>query len=172
MCAICDGFTLDQVLAQCATVIAREGFVLQGVSDDDRFGWVYTVGLLDSARHPELIMAGAQLDASARLLQQLGSDVLDGARFAIGDTIVLGPDIARVGAVHPIHYRRDMFATWHNLAARGDVRETELDAVQVLAPASWVAGHQKQPVLAQPFAHLGAARPHERRSKSRTRRKH
>jgi hypothetical protein len=123
MCSICDGFSLDEVLARCAAVITHEGFVLQGVGDPagDAHGpgWVYTVGLLDSAGHPELIIAGAPLEPSAQLLHQLGVAVLDGARFEIGDTIAVGSEVARVGTVHPIQFRNDTFATWHNLASEG-----------------------------------------------------
>ncbi|HEY7136576.1 MAG TPA: hypothetical protein VIB48_16100 [Acidimicrobiia bacterium] len=58
---ICEGFGMDDVLALAEARIAEHGFTMQGVSDpdvpDDANGWVYTMGLLDAADHPEMVVA-------------------------------------------------------------------------------------------------------------------
>jgi hypothetical protein len=157
---MCDGQGLEEVLADNAAVLARSGFMLQGVVGpggiDDPGCWVYTVGLLDSATHPEMIIAGASLNISSSVLSMLAQAAIGGERFAVGETIDLGEGIARVGAVHPIHYERDTFNVWHELRQRGDVRARKLSAVQIVLPgelspfgeASW------QPVLADRLARV------------------
>jgi hypothetical protein len=154
MCSICDGLSFDEVLDDRAELLARNGFALQGVVGpggvEDPGCWVYTVGLLDRAAHPEMIIAGASLEPSASVLSALAQSVLGGERFLVGETIDLAPGIARVGAVHPIQYELGTFNVWTQLQHRGDVRARELSAVQIVLPgelspfgeASW------QPVLA------------------------
>jgi hypothetical protein len=159
---MCDGFSVDDVLALDAAHIAEYGFALQGVvgpgGEDDGVGsWVYTVGLLDAAEHPELIVAGASPNTSASVLSALAGAVLEGERFEVGDTIDLGGAIARVGSVHEIQYELDTFATWHRLKDAGVLRAREVVAVQVTVPYELFppAGPSSQPVLANPGARVG-----------------
>jgi hypothetical protein len=154
MCRVCDGVSFEDVLDDRATLLARDGFVLQGVVGpdgvDDPGCWVYTIGLLDIAAHPEMIIAGASLETSAGVLSTLAASALRGERYAVGETIDLGEGIAHVGAVHPIQYALGTFNVWTQLQIRGAVRARELAAVQIVLPgelspfgeASW------QPVLA------------------------
>ena len=58
MCRMCEGFSLEDVLALDAATIAEYGFMVVGVDAPDRSEhdpppWAYTVGLLDAADHPE-----------------------------------------------------------------------------------------------------------------------
>ena len=126
---MCEGFSLDDVLALDAAQIAEYGFVIIGVDGsppDDGSPWAYTIGLLDAADHPELIIAGPSLETSGSMLSLLAHSVLDdGDRYELGDTIDLGASLDRgggdavVGAVHEIHYVLDTFNMWHNLQEYG-----------------------------------------------------
>jgi hypothetical protein len=136
---MCEGFSVDDVLALDAAHVTEYGCAIQGVvrpgGEDDGVGcWVYTVGLLDAAEHPEMIVAG----------------------FEVGDTIDLGGAIARVGAVHEIQYELDTFNTWHGLKGAGVFRAPELVAVQITMPPELCASGQRvsQPVLAAPGARV------------------
>jgi hypothetical protein len=73
MCRMCEGFSLDDVLALDAARIAEYGFVVIGVEgrdddDDHPPAWAYTVGLLDAADHPEMIVAGVSTETSGSFL--------------------------------------------------------------------------------------------------------
>ena len=96
--------------------------------------WVYTVGLLDAAAHPELIVAGLSVNEGASLLSMLARSVLGGERYQVGETIDSGRGIAHVGAVHEIQYELGTFNIWDQLRTIGVLRERELAAVQIVLP--------------------------------------
>jgi hypothetical protein len=163
MCRICEGFSPEDVLALDAAHIAEHGVAMQAVvgprgPDDGLGSWVYTVGLLDAAAHPEFIIVGIAPSACASLLSALTSWVMEeGERFEVGDTIDLGDSVAHVGAVHQIQYELDTFATWHRLKDAGVLRAPEVTAVQITVPYQLFppAGPSSQPVLANPGARVG-----------------
>jgi hypothetical protein len=168
---MCEGFTLEDALLLHAAVIAEYGFVVIGVgppdahaadavrAPDDGACWAYTVGLLDAACHPELIMAGPVFEASGPFLSRLGTEVLGGRVLRAGERFASETGEARVGSVDPIQYRLDTFNVWHNLRTLGYLRHGELEALQVFAPADWFCSkHQEsQPVLADPDARVDRA---------------
>jgi Domain of unknown function (DUF4262) len=160
MCRICEGFSLEDVLALDAARIDEYGFVLVGVADpeDDHDPWVYTVGLLDAADHPELIIAGVATETSAAMLGSLARAALAGERFEVGDTIDLGQGGARVGAVHPVQYDLDTFNMWHELQDFGALEAAQLEAVQiVLSSAFFCRNHRgSQPLLNDRGARVGS----------------
>ena len=159
---MCEGFTLDDEIALGAAHIAEHGYGIQGVVGpggvDDGFGsWVYTIGLLDAAGHPELIIAGGFPDWSASVLSMLASSTLDGERFQVDETIDLGKGgIARVGSVHEIQYELDTFNMWHNLKSAGALHAPELAAVQITVSDVFFppGGRFRQPRLADPNARV------------------
>ncbi len=167
MCIMCEGSSREESLARFAATIDEHGFMTVGVhgAPDGSGGaddpdWAYTVGLLDHAGHPELIIAGPAHDAAGRLLGQIGRRVLAGERFEAGDGLRIPEGVARFGEVHPIQYRLPTFAAWHGLAEIGVVR-SELRALQVIVPTAWFcpvhgAG---QPQLALEHERVGVARP-------------
>ena len=134
---MCEGFSIDDVVALGAAHIAEYGYGIQGVvgpdGADNGFGsWVYTVGLLDAAGHPELIIAGGFPDWSASVLSLLAGSTLAGERYLVDETIDLGDGgVARVGSVHEIQYELDTFNMWHNLKNAGVLHAPELEAVQI-----------------------------------------
>jgi hypothetical protein len=162
---MCEGFSLDDTLALQAADIAEYGFIVVGVGPPPKFPhvreWAYTVGLLDLADHPELIVVGPSFDVTGPLLNTLGRAAAEGERLHVGDTIQLGQlgtDVARVGGVHPVQYGLDTFNMWHNHEANGDLRVGELEALQILVPNTWFCAHHEgvQPDLADPDVRVDA----------------
>jgi Domain of unknown function (DUF4262) len=160
MCRMCEGFSLEDVLALESAAIDEYGFIVMAVEDPEEpssgMRWCYTIGLLDRADHPELIVAGPSVEVGGALLNRLGKRVLAGARFQVGDRVKVRRGRARVGAVHPVQYEIDTFNVWHNLQAVRALHAPELEAVQIFAPSSWFCGpHQHvQPDLSDPQARL------------------
>lgn len=165
MCEICDGKTYAEVNASQAARIEEHGYTLQpvGNSDDDPTGWVYTIGLLDVAQHPELIVAGVNARLGAALLVTLASAVLDGDCFRVGERIDFGEGIARVGEVHPIQYKIDTFASWYRMQDYGAVRAEVLTAVQIVLPHfGFGAARSRQPKLGRMHERVGVSAPASR----------
>lgn len=165
MCRMCEGFSMDDVIALAAARVAEYGFGVQAVAggddpDRDPFSWAYTIGLLDGAGHPELVVAGVPRLTSGPVLSAIAEAVLAGGRFDVGDEIELGDDgIAVVGAVHPVQYDLSTFAMWHNLRGAGSITTSTLEAVQIILPAELCPFRDEswQPVLADADARVGAA---------------
>jgi hypothetical protein len=171
---MCEGFSLDDVLALDAAHIAEYGFINIGVDvrEPDGCPWAYTVGLLDRADHPELIIAGPSLETCGPILAMVAHAVLDdGEHFEVGDRIDVGGGHAVIGAVHEIQYVLDTFNFWHNLADYGAVHSAALQAVQILLPPSFFCSAHRfaQPVLADRDARVGRrpASPAVRRRRPR-----
>ena len=153
---MCDGYTFEEMLAYESATLELERFLVQPVGDPagpPAENWAYTVGLLDRADHPELIVVGTDLVAGWNLLRALGDCVLDGERFAVGDTIHLGDELACVGEVAPIQYTLDTFNTWHNLRSYGALHAPALEAVQIIPPHGWSTAPPM--LLADPSARVG-----------------
>jgi hypothetical protein len=162
MCRVCEGFSVDDVVALGAARIAEHGYGIQGVvgpgGAEDGFGsWVYTVGLLDAAGHPELIIAGGFPAWSASVLSLLAGSTLAGERYQVDETIDLGAGgIARVGSVNEIQYELDTFNMWHNLKSAGVLHAPELEAVQITVSDVFFppGSRSSQPSLADPDARV------------------
>jgi hypothetical protein len=137
-------------MAEAKARIAVDGYMLQGVVDDEHRPWVYTVGLVDVAAHPELIIAGVEPETSAYVLNAVVAHVLAGCDFDVGSTALLSGWRIEVGAVHEIQYELDTFASWFQLHAAGAF-EGRLEALQL-----FVDDAPFQPDLSDPSARVGA----------------
>lgn len=169
MCELCDGATYEEVLAREAELIRQYGFLVMTVEGVP--GWSYTIGLLDSADHPELIAVGGEEGPRARLVHGLATKTLDGEHFHAGDRIDLGESrIATVFMVHPIHFELEPFAMWQNLADIGAIHRHSPRAVQILLPDVLLDG-ATQPLLADPSARIGNG-PQPNRAQRRARQRH
>lgn len=174
---MCEGFSLDDVLALDAASIAEYGFIVVGVDDPDggdghRPAWAYTVGLLDAADHAEMVIAGVSTETSGSLLSILARSVLAGERYEVGETIDVGRGVARVGAVNETQYGLNTFNMWHQLRRNGTLRTSELDVVQIVLPSTFFcsAHRQVQPMLDDPDARVDVRRPPANRAERRRRR--
>jgi hypothetical protein len=173
---MCEGLSLDDVLALDAASIAEHGFVVIGVDGPDPGAdgpvpWAYTVGLLDAVDHPEMVIAGISAQTGGSVLSMLAEAALEGERFEVGDTIDLGRGIARVGAVHDIQRELGTFNMWDNLQRNGTLRARELEVVQILLPSSFFCRDQTgvQPRLSDPGARVDTRRPRPNRAERRRR---
>lgn len=180
MCSICDGKSFEEVTEEAAERIDEYGFTMQGVEPHDgptpSPGWIYTIGLVPNARHPEFIVVGGKVEVVASLVSQLAHDVLDGERFAVGDTIGFdgSADVFRVGAVHPWHYEHDTFNSWHNLREYGAFEADALEAVQIVLPRSWFCEAHQNPDLSLPQSRIvrPASTPNRAARRAYERRRH
>jgi Domain of unknown function (DUF4262) len=170
---MCEGFSLDDVLALDAADIAEYGFVVIGVDDPDRGAddprsWAYTVGLLDAVDHPEMVIAGVSAETSGSVLSMLARSALAGERYEVGETIDLGCGVARVGAVDEIQYELDTFNMWRNLWRNGTLDASELEVVQIILPSTFFcsAHRQRQPLLDDPDARVDTPRPRPNRGRT------
>ncbi|HZP31295.1 MAG TPA: DUF4262 domain-containing protein [Acidimicrobiia bacterium] len=164
MCRICDGFTIEEVIADDAAKIAEHGFMMQAVSasgrGDDPRSWVYTVGLLDMVGHPEMIVAGVDVETGGRVLSHLANSAIDDdERFEPGDVVELGTGCAEVGTVHAVHYGRNrgVFNVWYTMKQVRAVRARRLRAVQIFLPSELCPFGERswQPDLSDPATRLG-----------------
>lgn len=119
-----------QGTAQCRSCDAYRSArqTLQGVVDDDREPWIYTIGLRDGFDHPELICAGPNVNTCARVLTILSESILEGERYTSGECLTVGTTAVRLGAVNPVQYALDTFAVWHELAHVGVIKTPQLSA--------------------------------------------
>jgi hypothetical protein len=117
MCELCDGLSTDDFLRQIDRHIACYGWHATIVEDDRPYrGWAYTVGLAETAAHPELVVTGMCCSGCAHsVLTALAGRVLDGDRFTAGQELVSEPSgvVVRFGRVHNAQWRTDRFGVWH-----------------------------------------------------------
>jgi hypothetical protein len=131
MCEICEGSTIDEYLEHVREVVRSHGWALQSVGGSGAVGWVYTIGLTSSYGHPELLTIDTDVGRAARLLNELGRMVRDGGRLRPGIMTTADDGTVELLAVHPVHARSDLVATWHSLHAP---EAPELDLLQVVVP--------------------------------------
>ena len=177
MCMMCDGFGFDDVVALNRARIAEYGFTVIGVTavdpEDEGVEWAYTIGLLDAAGHPELVVVGPDAMSGGRLLQAIGRGVLAGERFASGDVVGEPPYAVRFGVVDAVQHQMGTFSGWHAAKRAGHVQARRLEVLQVFAPSGWFGAcdPDHQPDLADPRIRLDATGPGGRAARrSRARR--
>jgi hypothetical protein len=171
--------SFEEVMERDVRRLEEYGFFVVAVEPrtegDPSSAWAYTVGLVDNASHPELIVAGGDPMIGGRLLQTLGVDVLSGARFTVGDTIAVGPHLGTVGAVHPVQYQRDTFNMWHEMNEAGHLSGAPLSAVQIKDAHAFFCLHHRhqQPDLSRVDSRVGEERhmPNRAARRARERRK-
>lgn len=148
---------MDEYLADCEAKLAKYKFIVIGVSGDGRPntpGWAYTVGLLDAADHPEVIVVGLGYNSACRLLNQIAAGVLKGERFLVGESIASPEHVLHVGAVHRVQYQLETFNMWRVLQQHGVICARELEAVQILLPLGARPRGAAQPFLSQAGARI------------------
>src|SRR4051812_5045837 len=114
MCEMCEGKTRFEVLLDLGERIRRNGYVMQGVDGGHSDpSWVYTIGLLDHLDHPELIVAGPEVEMAATVISDAIALVERGSPIAGGDDVHFGDLSFRAVDVHPHHFHSSAFALWH-----------------------------------------------------------
>jgi hypothetical protein len=111
-----NGATREEYVRRLHLQIVDRGFtIIQVGTRTENKGWAYTIGLIDSRDHPELVVAGYRLDRAAAVLNQLGTAITAGDRLDIpGDHLVfLGTEIG-ARPVHERHLEGGLIASWRS----------------------------------------------------------
>jgi Domain of unknown function (DUF4262) len=147
MCAICDGQSYEEALAEMHERIGRFGFTMTGIEPDpDHPGWIYTVGLVERCDHPELAILGVPLDFAYAVLTTLSRRVLDrGARVHAGELARVNGVDFHVGPVDSRLWEGDMFNQWWNYYAWRDEMGLEPPDLEPHALELVVCGAQRLP---------------------------
>jgi len=120
---------------EIAKVVGEHGWYTAHVSDGEP-PFLYTIGLMQTFRHPEFIMFGLDARNAHALFSQLVRDIRAGQSFAEPGvrTVVLGGDEHRVGfcRVHPTQH--ELYLGFAMGFMRGVGRIGELEAVQAFWP--------------------------------------
>ena len=132
MCFMCEGGTLEQLFRQTRERIGAHGFTMVSV-ENRKSSWTYTIGLVETTSHPELVVTGLGADNAQALITDLVAHIKAGERFESGDASLHGLPL-RVGTVHPTQWVHGRFAMWVNYyGERGEPVPTPA-AVQILWP--------------------------------------
>jgi hypothetical protein len=95
------------VEAEIAEVVREHGWYAASISDH-RPPFLYTIGLMQTLNHPELIMFGLEADNMHALFSQLVRDIRAGRSYAEPSvhTVTIGGDEHRVAfrRVHPAQH--------------------------------------------------------------------
>jgi hypothetical protein len=114
MCSICEGQTYEELLRQTDRRINHFGFTMLGIGPGaDQPSWIYTVGLTDRYRHPELAVLGEEPDVSFLLLGILAQRVIEGERFSAGEHIHVDEFCFHFEPVDARIWHGDLFNQWH-----------------------------------------------------------
>jgi hypothetical protein len=106
-------------------------FGWQLVQITDTNPWSYTVGLLESYDHPELMVTGLGLDVQNRVIRKIVDSIK--TTGTVDDTLHEREGIALV-EVHPNHLAGDWFGTWSNFYHRLPPPGSFL---QIVPPSDW-----------------------------------
>ncbi len=114
MCVMCNGGSIADLFRILDLQIVDGGFAIVPISTrTENKGWAYTIDLIDSKDHPELVVAGYNLDLAVDVIDQLGAAVMSGDRLdSTGRLAFNGLEIG-ARSVHERHLRGDLIADWH-----------------------------------------------------------
>jgi Domain of unknown function (DUF4262) len=134
MCAICDGQSFEEALAEMHDRIDRFGFTMTGIeANPDHPPWIYTVGLVEHHDHPELAVLGVPERYAYLVLETLAQHLFRGGRFAPGETVEVGGVGFHVCPVDERLWEGDMFNQWWNYYGWRD--EMRLDPPDIVPDA-------------------------------------
>lgn len=158
---MCDGGTVEEWLEETRQRIDRQGFTMVSVGGG-KSSWTYTIGLVESLDHPELVVTGLGGEYEQSLIGDVVAHIKNGERFEIGDTALHGVPL-RIGHVHPTQWRCGRFNLWLEYYDAHEGTPPEPAAVQILWPNDddvfppdrhFCDAHPYcQPVLSVPVAH-------------------
>jgi hypothetical protein len=130
---------------EIAEIVREYGWYVANVNDHTP-PFVYTIGLMETCRHPEFIIFGLDGDNAHALFSGLIHDIQSGKSFAEAGvySINVGSDVHRIGIqqVHPKHH--PLYLGFAMGFLRNIGRIGELQARQVF----WPDSHGKFPFAA------------------------
>jgi hypothetical protein len=134
MCVICNGGSIEDVVNRLHAQIVTRGFAIVPVGALEK-GWAYTIGLINSKDHPELVIAGHPLERAVNVIDDLGAAVLAGDRLdTAGDHLVFHGVHIGTRPVHERHLRSDLLAAWHWYYSSVGRRDLAPRALQIVVP--------------------------------------
>ncbi|HNJ96772.1 MAG TPA: DUF4262 domain-containing protein [Ilumatobacteraceae bacterium] len=110
MCLECDGFSHEQVMRGLDLKIRTYGWALTQV-DEGPSAFSYTIGLVESYGHPELIALDFDAKHHHPLISWLVDDIVEHGRITEARLALGG---LRCVEVHPDHLVSDFFGGWAN----------------------------------------------------------
>jgi hypothetical protein len=142
---MCDGASRDEVLFHTHEVIERFGWMVLGVETRPPSPpWAYTIGLASNFDHPELVVVGERDTHAARVLNELGGYIREGARFDVGDPLFVDDSLVELGHVHPRHIERGLVNHWQEYFGSLGPPYPDLYVVQVLMPSRSCRRHNSR----------------------------
>lgn len=160
MCLMCDGYSEEEIHAQCDQLIAEYGWVVQqiGGGDIDEPPWSYTMGLSHGFDHPELVVVGLAPQRAIVLLNGLGRRVRNGGSFVPGSLAENAGGSLEVtfGPVHPLLWEGPLLVGWRAYyESRGLAPDQR--ALQVVLPVEMVGARAQgwQPCLHEADCPIG-----------------
>ncbi|MDQ5825705.1 MAG: DUF4262 domain-containing protein [Chloroflexota bacterium] len=142
-----------QYMQETQKLIEENGFTFQAVyGDEERPPWIYTIGLTQTYKHPELFVIGPTMDVSELLLTPLVNEVRNGKRFVDGErsgAAIEGFDVA----FHAV--AKENYDNYFGIA-QSYYRGEDFDVLQVVWPDNenhfpWEEGFDEELRLAQPL---------------------
>lgn len=115
--------------------IKKHGWHLIIVPDDEEGpGFVYSVGMMQTLKHPEIIMFGLEPDLMVEIIHGMGEEIRKGRRFAgtgLADDLLKGFECKIVPVDKQWHDEYMGYAVWHR---RQVGKAGTLQAIQCVWP--------------------------------------
>lgn len=126
-----DDAELDHVDRRVLADVEKYGWHCVKLFDDDPSQFAYSIGLMHTHDHAELVIFGLKLESMHSILSNIARDIRGGRRFEeeiLYDGILDGCSIA-VKRVHPSWHSRYLgYAMWHrrHVGRAGDLRTVQI----------------------------------------------
>ena len=125
----------DEIEQQALDAIKQHGWHLIIVPDDEEGpGFVYSVGMMQTLNHPEIIMFGLDSDLMVDVIDGMGNEIRKGRRFAdpgLFDDFLKGYPCKTIPMAKRWHAEYMRYAMWHH---KHTGQASVFQAVQCLWP--------------------------------------
>jgi hypothetical protein len=121
MCVMCNEGAREEYFHCLHVQIGDQGVAIIPVGTRiENKGWTYTIGLIESKDHPELVVAGYPLVRAVNILGELAVAVMAGDRLDIpGDHLAFRCSEIGARPVHERHLQDGLMASWHSYYESG-----------------------------------------------------
>jgi len=161
---MCEGASLDDVRFHIHGLIEGSGWAVIPVEGNTPYrSWAYTVGLVQTFEHPELVVVGLDPLAAGRLLNSIGDAIRDGARLAAEEVILLGREHIHMAQVHACHFAAGTFAAWVDYYGALGPPRPDPQALELVLPGTAPRLNRPFPVFQSPHTRKKGNSPKKRR---------
>ena len=137
MCLRCDGYTENDVHNTTEMQILVHGWSVAAV--EEKRPWAYSIGVLETYAHPELVVMGVEIKIAHDLINYIGGCVRDGG--GVLDHKGLRAEGIRLVDVHERHLRSNLFGSW--IRYYGELPRAG-DFMQILPPPEFFCACHRQ----------------------------